>query len=214
MGVVWTFLLSSIFSLLFLSSLGDGPIQTEIVSQRAAKPKTTNCVGVPLTCISELFILHFLTGLRRQVNTQGGPAVAFFARLTSDSPQLSPNQDIVFNDVMINVGGGYHNVHGTFIAPVHGIYVFTTSVLSHKSGPNYAAHAKLVKNGTLLAILDASEPDGIAQASQTVIVQLAKGDDVAVQNEHYTGTAYYGSNYSTFSGFLLYDLSEPGAIVG
>ena len=104
-------------------------------------------------------------------------------------------------------------MHGTFIAPVSGIYVFTTSVLSHLSS-QYAAHAKLVKNGTLLAILDASEPDGIAQASQTVIVQLAKGDDVAVQNEHHYGTVYYGSDYSTFSGFLLYDLSEPGAIVG
>ena len=40
-GVVWTFLLSSILSLLFLS-LGDGPIQAEILSQRAVKPKTTN----------------------------------------------------------------------------------------------------------------------------------------------------------------------------
>ena len=29
-------------SLLFLPSLGDGPIWTEILSQRAVKPKTTN----------------------------------------------------------------------------------------------------------------------------------------------------------------------------
>ena len=41
-GVVWTFLLSSILSLLFLPSLGDGPIKTEILSQRAVKPKATN----------------------------------------------------------------------------------------------------------------------------------------------------------------------------
>ena len=41
-GVVWTFYphlsLFSTFSL----SLGDGPISTEILSQRAVKPKTTN----------------------------------------------------------------------------------------------------------------------------------------------------------------------------
>ena len=42
MGVVWTF-----FSLVYLfslhsHSLGDGPIETEILSQRAVKPKTTN----------------------------------------------------------------------------------------------------------------------------------------------------------------------------
>ena len=42
-GVVWTFFLSSIFSLFFLpDSLGDGLIQTEILSQRAVKSKTTN----------------------------------------------------------------------------------------------------------------------------------------------------------------------------
>ena len=40
-GVVWTFLLSSILSSFFLS-LGGGPIQTEILSQRDVKPKTTN----------------------------------------------------------------------------------------------------------------------------------------------------------------------------
>ena len=37
-GVVWTFLLSSVLSL----SLGDGLIYTEILSQTAAKPKSTN----------------------------------------------------------------------------------------------------------------------------------------------------------------------------
>ena len=42
MGVVWTF-----FSLVYLfsfhsHSLGDGPIETEIMSQRAVKPQTTN----------------------------------------------------------------------------------------------------------------------------------------------------------------------------
>ena len=40
-GVVWTFLLSSILSSVSIS-LGDGPIWTEILSQRADKPKTTN----------------------------------------------------------------------------------------------------------------------------------------------------------------------------
>ena len=41
-GVVWTFLLSSIFLSSFSLSLGDGPIYTKLLSQRAVKPKTTN----------------------------------------------------------------------------------------------------------------------------------------------------------------------------
>ena len=65
-----------------------------------------------------------------------------------------------------------------------------------------------------MAILDASEPDGVAQAGQTVILQLERGEDVAVQNEDYTGIVYHGSYYCTFSGLLLYDLSDASAIVG
>ena len=41
-GVVWTFLLSSIFLSSFSLSLGDSPIWTEILSQRAVKPQKTN----------------------------------------------------------------------------------------------------------------------------------------------------------------------------
>ena len=41
-GVVWTVLLSSIFSLLCLPLFG-----TEILSQRAVKPKTTNQPNLP-----------------------------------------------------------------------------------------------------------------------------------------------------------------------
>ena len=41
-GVVWTFFLSSIFSLFFLPVFRRWPDKTEILSQRVVKPKTTN----------------------------------------------------------------------------------------------------------------------------------------------------------------------------
>ena len=41
MVVVWTFFHSSFLSS-FSLSLGDGPTETEILSQKAVKPKTTN----------------------------------------------------------------------------------------------------------------------------------------------------------------------------
>ena len=83
--------------------------------------------------------------------------------------------------------------------------MFTTSMLSNGK----VSHAKLVKNGQLLARLDCSEADGIAQAGQTVIVQLAAGEDVAVQVFDYPDTVFYGNWYSTFSGFLLYTVDGP-----
>ena len=42
MGVAWTFFSPLSFLSCFSLSLGDGPIYTEILSQRAAKPKSTN----------------------------------------------------------------------------------------------------------------------------------------------------------------------------
>ena len=41
-GFVWTFFSPLSFLSSFSLSLGDGPIWTEILSQRAVKPKTTN----------------------------------------------------------------------------------------------------------------------------------------------------------------------------
>ena len=46
-GVVWTFFRSSVFFCIFPSS-GDGPIWTEILSQRTVKPKTTNPLNPPV----------------------------------------------------------------------------------------------------------------------------------------------------------------------
>ena len=112
---------------------------------------------------------------------------------------------------MTNLGRGYHNAHGTFIAPVPGVYVFTTSILAFGTTSH---HAKLVKNGQLLAKVDFNDADSYDHSSQTVIVELDKGDDIAVQNADYTGMVYHGYFYSTFSGFLLYEYDIISEVVG
>lgn len=137
--------------------------------------------------------------------------MAFSARITNDSPHLSPNQDIVFDNVITNVGSAYHNTHGAFIAPVPGLYVFTTSLLAYGKTSH---HAILTKNGQLLTKVDFNDADGFDQSSQMVIVELNSGDDVAVQNADYTGMVYYGGYYSTFSGFLLYEYETVPPAVG
>ena len=140
--------------------------------------------------------------------------VAFFARLTNSTPRLDPNQDIVFDHVVTNVGNGYHGNHGLFVAPVSGIYAISATVMSYLPGPAlHINHAKLVKNGQLLARLG---QHGIANwdtSSVTILVELLKGDDVAVQNSDYYNMTFWGDNYSTFSGFLLYEnVSSPNLV--
>ena len=140
--------------------------------------------------------------------------VAFFARLTNLTPHLDPNQDIVFDHVVTNVGNGYHSSHGLFVAPVSGIYVISTTLLSYLDGPGvHVNHAKLVKNGQLLARLEQSDIAGWDTSSLTIVVELLKDDDVAVQNSDYYNMTYWGDNYSTFSGFLLYEnVSSPNLV--
>ena len=73
----------------------------------------------------------FITGLKRQTPFSGSTQVAFSARLTNGStPPMSLKQDIVFNDVLLNVSSAYHSEHGIFVAPVPGVYFFTTSLLA------------------------------------------------------------------------------------
>ena len=66
----------------------------------------------------------FFLGLKQQTAFYSSTQVAFSARLTiGQTPSMSPNQDIVFNDVLLNVGSAYHNTHGTFVAPVSGFLI-------------------------------------------------------------------------------------------
>ena len=142
----------------------------------------------------------------------GSTQVAFSARLTVGStPAMNPNQDIVFDHLILNVGSAYHNAHGIFVAPVPGIYFFTTSLLAVGTSSH---HAKLVKNGQQLARVDFNDDDNFDDSSQAVIVELKKGDIVAVQNADYSGMLYAGSNYSTFSGFLIYEYEDMSPPVG
>ena len=136
--------------------------------------------------------------------------MAFTARLSVNTPKLQHGQDIVFDNVLLNLGNGYHKQHGAFIAPVSGVYSFSVSLLS--VSPH--CHAKLVKDGQILAMLDFSDTTKYIQSSQGVIVELNAGDDVSVKEANYTDCVYNGLYFSRFSGFLLYQYDYPEIVLG
>ena len=148
----------------------------------------------------------FLVNNRRQLNNSNVTHVAFFARLSTHTPKLQPGQDIVFNDVLTNIGSGYHNLHGNFVTPIAGVYVFHVNVLSNAGH----CHARLMKNGQVLAMLDNEQT--YDRASTMAIIELDAGDDIAVQNADYPDRVFFGLYYSTFSGFLLYAYPAPEII--
>ena len=84
-------------------------------------------------------------GNKRMLSPASPTREAFFARSTNrTTPYLDPNQDIVFDYVVTNIGSGYHGNHGLFVAPVSGVYVFSTTLVSFLAGPGtQTRHAKL-----------------------------------------------------------------------
>lgn len=129
--------------------------------------------------------------------------IAFTASINIDQEHQGNGQDILFDHVITNLGNGYNDHHGTFLAPMTGTYVFYFSL--HSPG----ARAHLAVNGAPKANLYI----GNDQASQLAIVNLKAGDDVSVQNKE-SNKLYWGSGYSTFSGFLLYEGTDTSLIVG
>ena len=113
-----------------------------------------------------------------------------------------------------NVGNGYNPHHGVFTAPVSGLYLFYSSILSEHGAETWV---QIVVNGVRKASIYARGTDTRHdQGSQALVVSLQQGDDVAVQNP-YNGHAIFGNAdiYSTFSGVLLQQIfSQSGSIIG
>ena len=130
--------------------------------------------------------------------------MAFSVTLTNDTTGLHHDDTVIFDSALLNLGNAYLN--GTFVAPVPGIYVFHTTL-----DATIKTDAKIVKKGQTLATFECEPWD---PSTQTVIVELQAGDDVSVKIQGYHNVAIYGHGFSTFSGFLLHDFTDPEIIDG
>ena len=158
-----------------------------------------------------LFVLSVADQQRiRQAMTE--TPVAFLATLTSHVLHAGQNQPIVFDRVVTNVGNAYNPHLGAFTAPASGIYVFSVSLLSF---PGHATHYQLMKNNDFISNIYLQTPSAgqYESTSQTVVLQLTKGDDVSLRNID-GDESLHGDNYNTFAGFLVWqDFNQP-AVVG
>ncbi|WAR25955.1 C1QT3-like protein [Mya arenaria] len=140
-----------------------------------------------------------------------GAPVAFLAILTNHITHAGAHQPIAFDRVVTNVGGAYNAHLGSFVAPISGIYVFSTTLLSY---PGHTTGFGFVKNNDLVSRLYLKTSAGQYETvAQTIVLQLAKGDDITVRNESPDETIH-GSDYSTFAGFLIWETENIPAVVG
>ncbi|CAG2199434.1 COL8A [Mytilus edulis] len=123
---------------------------------------------------------------------------AFSAMLTS--PQTpGTNKAIKFGKVVTNIGNGYNPTTGIFTAPVAGVYQFSYTVMSQggKYLYVYLALNNIKQQSTWLK--GSSHETG----TTSIILNLKRGDQVAVKSADGTSIHSDGNMYSSFSGYLI-----------
>ncbi|XP_052221232.1 complement C1q-like protein 4 isoform X4 [Dreissena polymorpha] len=129
--------------------------------------------------------------------------VAFHATLDGTLEHGHVSQQILFNSVSLNIGGGYDANSGSFTAPMGGLYIFSTSVMSLQ-GKGAEMHAIIMKNGVEVAAAYANGMGGnMEQGSVTATVRLAKGDMVHVAVGRHDDTGVWGDKLTSFTGCLI-----------
>ena len=150
-----------------------------------------------------MLIISFAEKSRQRNAIVSESPVAFMAWIGATIHHVGVNQNIIFDQVRLNLGGGYHNQHGIFIVPQPGIYLFSSTLMTNNDPAHLEIHGFLVVDGQVVArILGHMNNSLVDQSSQTVIVQVNKGQEVWVRNE-INDSSYWGAAYSTFSGYLL-----------
>lgn len=143
----------------------------------------------------------------RERQAESETPVAFFALLSDHVTHAGTSQNIAFDIEVTNIGNAYNPHAGLFVAPVSGIYVFSTTLLSY---PHHSAHFNFMKNGVVVSSLhphSADDSPGHDTAGMMVVLRLQKGDDVSVANRD-ADESLSGHRYSSFSGFLLQQMYD------
>ncbi|KAJ3598227.1 hypothetical protein NHX12_001738 [Muraenolepis orangiensis] len=135
------------------------------------------------------------------------PKVAFAASLGGNGmlKTTDGNVDLIYRDVLTNVGGAYNADTGEFSAPVRGVYYIRFTA----NGPtNYPKSAVLYKNNDKIQLIVHEQPSGEGSdtASNGATLLLEKDDKLKMVLWHNTQIWDNSNHHSTFSGFLVFPM--------
>ncbi|XP_078702818.1 complement C1q-like protein 4 [Branchiostoma floridae x Branchiostoma belcheri] len=133
------------------------------------------------------------------------PVVVFSAARTLALDAPDGNKVVTYDNVYVNVGAAYNRSSGKFVAPVAGIYSFTFNGMT-RSVTSASYWIALIQNDLPRATLweDNTSSGSVHSSSNTVLLQLAAGDQVFVELRQ---GKFLNSNFNrhvTFSGFLIH----------
>ncbi|XP_056016644.1 collagen alpha-1(X) chain-like [Ostrea edulis] len=145
-------------------------------------------------------------GLQRSQSVSPG-GVAFTAYVSTRETELSKDHTIKFDSIVTNIGNHYNPFSGIFIAPQHGVYVFTWNLYCKAEGYIYS-HVVVNANAVGGAYTSAYGATDVRTTTGIVVVEVNQGDVVFVRthplNGH-NGNLFSGpDSRSSFNGWKLF----------
>uniref|UniRef100_H3BHC2 Cerebellin 18 n=1 Tax=Latimeria chalumnae TaxID=7897 RepID=H3BHC2_LATCH len=154
--------------------------------------------------LSQCCVLSYLLHIKKSRQ------IAFSASLTQTGfyGPFSADLPVKYDNIILNKGNCYNPSMGMFTVSVKGIYAFMYTVYTNQpsSRPRVYHSVTLMKNlQAIVSVWEDSRQDYEDSATNAVILQLEKGDQVYIQLQ----AGRYFSNYhkqNTLSGLLLFSL--------
>ena len=119
---------------------------------------------------------------------------------------LEKKSILVFERLVINIGGHYNNIDGIFVAPKRGIYLFAWTVCT--SGANYAMTELMVDN-TMISRAGEEEASGHHDCgSMTAVSRMDKDKHAWIRTTAYGSKNYFYTvkegSQSSFMGIIVH----------
>ncbi|XP_077382258.1 complement C1q tumor necrosis factor-related protein 4-like [Festucalex cinctus] len=155
-------------------------------------------------------MMQRLERAERELNTvRETPKIAFAASLGGNGAQktTSGNRDLIYRSVLTNVGGAYNAETGEFTAPIRGVYYIRFTA---NAPTDFTMSAVMYKNDVEIQLIAHEQPSGVGSdtASNGAALLLEKGDKLKMVLWHNTQIWDNSNHHSTFSGFLLFPLTD------
>ncbi|XP_033750033.1 uncharacterized protein LOC117334486 [Pecten maximus] len=130
--------------------------------------------------------------------------VVFHTRLLRQKEFATINEDIVFDIVHTNIGGGYNSSTGIFTAPRQGNYQLMASTMATDGN---STDVRMVRSSHYPYTI-CSTHAGTSHSSMglcVAFVTLEENENVRVEHYHRSHQVIAGGKFSSFSGHLIND---------